>query len=98
IALRPRLWRGLTDLLDGQYWKRGERLGLRRRRPFLMRAHQRHHGAAGIGRGLEGLAVPLIARGLDFLALLFAAEHVADRGAMMPEVGVQPHEALVLGG
>ncbi len=98
VALRPRLWRGLADLLDGQHRKRGERLRLRRRRPFLMRAHQRHHRAAGIGRGLEGLAVPLIERGLDFLALLLAAEHVADRGAMMLEIGVQPHEAFVARG
>ena len=62
----PGFWRGLADLLDGQHRKRGERIVLRRRRPFVVGAHQRDHRAAVIGRGLEGFAVPLIQRGLDF--------------------------------
>jgi len=37
----------------------GERFGVRQIGPFLVRAHQRDHAAAGIGRGLEGFAVPL---------------------------------------
>ena len=65
VALGPRLWRGLADLLDRDQRQFGERLGMRRCRPFVMRAHQGDDAAAGIGRGLERLAVPLHQRGLN---------------------------------
>ena len=62
---------------------RGERLGMRQRRPFLVRAHHRDHAAAGIGRGLERLAVPLHQRGLNLVALRLAVQHLADGVAVM---------------
>jgi hypothetical protein len=60
-----------------------------------MRAHQRDDAAAGIGRGLERLTVPLHQRRLDFVALGLAAQHLADGVAVMPEIGVQPHKTLI---
>ena len=51
--------------VDRDQRQSGERLGMRRRRPFVMRAHQGDDAAAGIGRGLERLAVPLHQRGLN---------------------------------
>ena len=40
LALGPRLWRGLADFRDRDQRQSGERLGMRRRRPFVMRAHE----------------------------------------------------------
>src|SRR2546430_3432515 len=97
VALWPRLWRRLADFLDSDQRQFGQRARVRRRRPFLMRAHHRDHAAGGIGRGLEGLAVPLHQRGLNLVALRLAVKNLADGVAMMPEIGVQPHEALVAG-
>ena len=97
IACRPRFWRGLADFLDRDQRQFGQRFGVRQRRPFVMRAHQRDHAAAGIGRGLERLAVPLHQRGLHLVALRLAVQHLADGVAVMPEVGMQPHEAPVAG-
>ena len=62
-----------------------------------MRAHHRHHAAAGIGRGLERLGVPLHQRGLNLVAFRLAVQHLADGVAVMPEIGMQPHEAPVAG-
>ena len=59
----------------------------------LVRAHHRDDAAAGIGRGLERLAVPLHQRGLHRVALRLAVQHLADGVAVMREIGVQPHEA-----
>jgi hypothetical protein len=61
--------------------------------PFVVGAHHRHHAAGGIGRGLERLGVPLHQRGLHRGALRLAVQHLADGVAVMPEIGVQPHEA-----
>ena len=95
VALGPRFWRGVADLLDLDQRQFGQRFGVRRCRPFLMRAHHRDHAAIGIGRGLERFAVPLHQRGLDLVALRLAVQNLADGVAVMPEIGVQPHEALV---
>ena len=97
IACGPGFWRGLADLLDRDQRQSGQRLGVRRRRPFVMRAHHRDHAAAGIGRGLERLAVPLHQRGLNLVALRLAVQHLADGVAVMREIGVQPHEAPIAG-
>ena len=51
----------------------------------------------GIGRGFERFAIPLHQRGLHVVALRLAAQNLADGVAVMPEIGVQPHEALVAG-
>ena len=97
LARGPRFWRGLADLLDRDQRQFGECAGMRRRRPFLMRAHHRDHAAGGIGRGLERLAVPLHQRSLNRVALRLAVQNLADGVAMMREIGVQPHEAPVAG-
>ena len=70
---------------------------MRGSQPFLLRAHHRDNAARIIGRGLERLGVPLHQRGLDRVALRLAVQHLADGIAMMPEIGVQPHEASVAG-
>ena len=93
----PRFWRGLADFRDRDQRQFGERPGMRRGRPFVMRAHQRDDAAAGIGRGLERLAVPLHQRGLNFFALRLAVQHLADGVAVMREVGMQPHEPAIAG-
>ena len=67
------------------------------RQPFLARAHHRDHAAGGIGCGLERLGVPLHQRGLDVVALGLAVQHLADGVAVMPEIGMQPHEARIAG-
>ena len=97
IARGPRLWRGLADFLDCQQRQFGQRPAVRRRRPFVMRAHHRHHAAGGIGRGLEGLGIPLHQGGLNIVAFRLAVQHLADGSAMMREIGVQPHEAPIAG-
>ena len=63
----------------------------------MMRAHHRNHAAAGIGRGFKRFGVPLHQRGLNVIALWLAVQHLADGVAVMPEIGVQPHEALIAG-
>src|ERR1700678_2217835 len=50
---------GLADFLDQDQRQFGQRFGVGQRRPFVIWAHQRHGAAAGIGRGLECLGVPL---------------------------------------
>ena len=95
LARGPGFGRRLADLLDREHRKLSERFGMRRRRPFFRRAHEGNHGAAGIGRGLERLAVPPRQRRLDLLALRLASQHLADGGAVMGEVGVQPHVARI---
>ncbi len=97
IALGPGFWRGVADLLDRDQRQGGKRLGMRRCRPFVMRAHESDDTAAGIGRGLERLAIPLHQRGLDVFALRLAVQHLADGVTVMPEIGMQPHEALIAG-
>src|SRR5258708_38926503 len=62
-----------------------------------MRTHQGNDAALRIGRGLERLAVPLHQRGLYFVAPRLAAQRLADGVAVMREIRVQPHEALVAG-
>ena len=90
----PRLWRGLADLCDRDQWQSGERLGVRRCRPLVMGAHEGDDAAAGIGRGLERLAVPLHQRGLNRVTLRLAVQHLADGVAVMGKIGVQAHEAI----
>ena len=95
ITGRPRFWRRIADLFDRKRWQLRKRPGVWRRRPFVMRAHQRHHSTAGIGRGLERFAVPSHQGGLDIVALRLASEDLAHGRAMMGEVGMQPHETPI---
>ncbi len=97
VAGAPRLWRGVADFLDRQQRQFGKRFGMRQSRPFIVRAHHRHHRAAGIGGRLERLGIPQHQRGLDLIALRLAIQHLADGVAVMREIGVQPHEALIAG-
>ena len=97
IAFRPRLWRGLGDLLDRDQRQRGERLRVRRRGPFVIRAHHRDDAAGCISRGLEFLRLPLHQPGLDVVAFGLAVEHLADGGTVVRKIGVQPHETTVAG-
>ena len=60
----------------------------------VMRAHEGDDAAAGIGRGLERLAVPLHQRGLNRVTLRLAVQHLADGVAVMGKIGVQAHEAV----
>ena len=97
VALGPRLWRGLADFRDRDQRQSGERFCLRRRRPLVMGAHEGDDAAAGIGCGLEHLAVPLHQRGLNRVTLRLAVQHLADGVAVVGKIGVQPHEAIVAG-
>ncbi len=97
IAGGPRLWRRLADLFNHDRRQRGERLGVRQTGPFCVRSHQRNDAAAGIGRGLECLAVPLHQRGLHLVALRLTTQDFANGIAVMREVGVQPDESLIAG-
>ena len=92
ITGRPRFWRRIADLFDRKRWQLRKRPGVWRRRPFVMRTHQRHHSTAGIGRGLERFAVPSHQGGLDIVALRLASEDLAHGRAMMGEVPAQPAE------
>ena len=74
VACGPGFWRGIADLFDRDQRQFGQRPGLRQRRPLVVRAHHRDHAAAGIGRGLERLGVPLHQRGLDVVALGLAVQ------------------------
>ena len=94
LAFGPGLWRGLADFRDRDQRQSGERLGVRRCRPLLMRAHEGDDAAAGIGRGLERFAVPLHQRGLNRVTLRLAVQHLADGVAVMRKIGVQAHEAV----
>ena len=80
--------------VDRDQRQSGERLGVRRCRPLVMRAHEGDDAAAGIGRGLERLAVPLHQRGLNRVTLRLAVQHLADGVAVMGKIGVQSHEAV----
>ena len=97
LAAGPGFWRRLTDLRDRDQRQSSERPSMRRCRPLLMRAHEGDDAAAGIGRGLERFAVPLHQRGLNRVTLRLAVQHLADGVAVVREVGVQPHEAIIAG-
>ncbi len=97
VAGGPWLWPGIADFLDRDQRQFGKRPGVGQRRPFLIRAHQRHDAAAGIGGGLECLAVPLQQRGLNIIALRLAVQDLADGVAVVREIGMQPHKALIAG-
>jgi hypothetical protein len=97
LAFRPWLRGGVADLFDRDQRQFGERPGVRRRRPFVMRAHQGDDAAIGVGGGLERLAIPLHQRGLDLVTLRLAVQHLADRVAMMRKIGVQPNAAVIAG-
>src|SRR3954468_23881588 len=62
-----------------------------------MRAHQRDNAASGIGRSLEGLAVPLHQRSLDLIALRLAVQDLADGVTVMWKVRVQPDKTPIAG-
>ena len=97
ISRGPRLGRGLADFLDRERRQCRQCAAMRRRRPFLLRTHHRDHAAGGIGRGLERFGIPLQQGGLNGVALRLAVQDGADGVAVMPKVGVQPHEAPVAG-
>ena len=73
VALRPRSWRGIADLLDLDQRQSGQRFCVRRCRPLLMRTHHGDDTAMGIGLGFERFAIPLQQRGLHVVALGLAA-------------------------
>src|SRR3954447_23485832 len=62
-----------------------------------MGAHHRDYAACGIGRALESFALPLHQCRLHVLTFRLAVQHVADGGAVMREIGMQPHKALIAG-
>ena len=97
VTRGPWFWGCLANFFDRERRQRGKRVGVRQIRPFVVRAHHRNHAAAGIGRGLECLAIPLHQRSLNIVALRLAVEGLADGVAVMPEIGVQPHETLIAG-
>src|SRR5205823_12166808 len=55
------------------------------------------YAACGIGRELESFAVPPHQGGLYVVAFRLALQHAADGGAVMREIGMQPHKALIAG-
>jgi len=62
---------------------------------LVERAHHRDHTARGVSRGFERLGIPLHQRSLNLLAFRSAVQHLANRGAVMWKICVQPHEALI---
>ena len=87
----------LADLLDLDQRQRRHRLALRMRGPLGGRSqHGRDQPGPGGGR-LERLRLPLEEGGLHRLAFVGAAQQLQHAVAVMREVGVQPHAAVVAG-
>src|SRR5205085_260902 len=97
VSLGQRFWRGLADLLDRYQRQLRQRFRMRRGLPFVIRTHHRDHAAGCIGGGFESFRLPLHQRRLHIVTLGLAVEHLADGGAVMREIRVQPHEAAIAG-